>query len=42
LLKFLDATLSTEERTWQALAWETSARVALVESGTFVVVGGCP
>jgi len=32
--RFLDATLSTEERTWQALAWETSARVALVESGT--------
>jgi DNA-binding winged helix-turn-helix (wHTH) protein len=32
--RFLDATLSTEERTWQALAWETSARVALVESET--------
>ena len=32
--RFLDATLSTEERTWQALAWETSARVALIESGT--------
>jgi DNA-binding winged helix-turn-helix (wHTH) protein len=31
--RFLDATLSTEERTWQALAWETSARVALMESG---------
>jgi hypothetical protein len=32
--RFLDATLSSEERTWQALAWETNARVALVESGT--------
>jgi DNA-binding winged helix-turn-helix (wHTH) protein len=32
--RFLDATLSTEERTWQALAWETSARVALIESET--------
>jgi tetratricopeptide (TPR) repeat protein len=29
--KFLDVTQRTAERTWQALAWEMSARVALVE-----------
>jgi DNA-binding winged helix-turn-helix (wHTH) protein/tetratricopeptide (TPR) repeat protein len=29
--RFLDLTLTTEERTWQALAWEASARVARAE-----------
>jgi tetratricopeptide (TPR) repeat protein len=29
--KFLDVTQRTAERSWQALAWEMSARVALVE-----------
>ncbi len=28
---FLELTLATAERTWQALAWETSSRVATVE-----------
>jgi hypothetical protein len=32
--RLLDAALATEERTWQALAWEVNARVALLESGT--------
>jgi hypothetical protein len=27
--RFLELTLATAERTWQALAWETSARVAM-------------
>jgi hypothetical protein len=27
--RFLSATLATAERTWQALAWEASARVAV-------------
>jgi len=27
--RFLDATLATEERTWQALAWEANARAAI-------------
>jgi DNA-binding winged helix-turn-helix (wHTH) protein/tetratricopeptide (TPR) repeat protein len=27
--RFLESTLATAERTWQALAWETSARVAM-------------
>jgi hypothetical protein len=27
--RFLDRTLATEERTWQGLAWEINARVAL-------------
>jgi tetratricopeptide (TPR) repeat protein len=27
--RFLDATLATEERTWQGLAWEANTRVAL-------------
>jgi DNA-binding winged helix-turn-helix (wHTH) protein len=29
--RFLGITLTTAERTWQALAWETNARVALAE-----------
>jgi hypothetical protein len=29
--RFLALTLTTAERTWQALAWETSARVAMAE-----------
>ncbi len=29
--RFLDLTMSTEERTWQALAWEANARVALAD-----------
>jgi hypothetical protein len=29
--KFLDVTQQTAERTWQALAWEMSARVAMAE-----------
>lgn len=29
--RFLSVTLTTAERTWQALAWETHARVALAE-----------
>jgi DNA-binding winged helix-turn-helix (wHTH) protein len=30
--RFLEATLATAERTWQALAWEANARVAMAES----------
>jgi DNA-binding winged helix-turn-helix (wHTH) protein/tetratricopeptide (TPR) repeat protein len=30
--KFLSVTLATSERTWQALAWEARARVALADS----------
>jgi hypothetical protein len=29
--RFLDITLATEERTWQALAWEVNARLAVAE-----------
>jgi hypothetical protein len=29
--RFLECSLDTSERTWQARAWETSARVALAE-----------
>jgi hypothetical protein len=29
--RFLDATLATAERTWQGLAWEANARVAVAE-----------
>jgi hypothetical protein len=29
--RFLDVTLTTAERTWQALAWDANARVALAE-----------
>ena len=29
--RFLELTLATAERTWQARAWETSARVAMEE-----------
>ena len=29
--KFLDVTLATAERTWQALAWEVNARVAMAD-----------
>jgi DNA-binding winged helix-turn-helix (wHTH) protein len=29
--RFLDVTLATAERTWQALAWEANARVAMAE-----------
>jgi tetratricopeptide (TPR) repeat protein len=32
--RFLNATLASAERTWQALAWEANARVALGESRT--------
>jgi len=32
--RFLDTTLATAERTWQALAWEANARVALAELRT--------
>jgi hypothetical protein len=32
--RFLQATLSTAERTWQALAWEASARVASADNDT--------
>ncbi len=32
--RFLQATLSTAERTWQALAWETGARVASAAEDT--------
>jgi hypothetical protein len=30
--RFLELTLVTEERTWQALAWEVNARIALSEN----------
>ena len=29
--RFLDSTLATEERTWQGLAWEANARLAVAE-----------
>jgi hypothetical protein len=29
--RFLEVTLATKERTWQALAWEANARVAMAE-----------
>lgn len=29
--QFLEATLATAERTWQAMAWEANARVAIAE-----------
>src|SRR5208337_4091525 len=29
--RFLSVTLTTAERTWQALAWEANARVAMAE-----------
>jgi hypothetical protein len=32
--RFLDATLATAERTWQGLAWEVNARVAMAELDT--------
>jgi tetratricopeptide (TPR) repeat protein len=32
--RFLDATLASAERTWQGLAWEVNARVAMVELDT--------
>ena len=36
----MDATLRTAERTWQALAWEVSSRVALAE-GDLERAGHC-
>ena len=38
--RFVDATLRTAERTWQALAWEVSARVAMAE-GELERAGHC-
>ncbi len=38
--RFVDATLRTAERTWQALAWEASARVAIAE-GELERAGHC-
>jgi hypothetical protein len=32
--RFLDATLASAERTWQGLAWEVNARVAMIELDT--------
>jgi hypothetical protein len=30
--RFLEVTLATAERTWQALAWETNARIAILDA----------